>query len=398
MRTRWRVGLAILGVALFGGFAWLISTTSEPSYQGKTLTEWLREEPIIAVGEEPPNTNADEAIRRIGPVGVPTLVRLAGTKDTEFRKVVLYLQEKKWVPTRTVSLPPGEFCHEMALFGFRALGAKAEPAVPALINLLGDPVPDVRETSGECLACIGAGAEPAVPVLIHLLDDSSEGVRRAAATCLGRIGPGAAPAVDALIRAMERATNQLDLDAGADALGMVGPAAREAVPILFEITTNGYLPIERLSAEAALIQLKAIPLTSFIEQLGDTSDMKKWNNAVEIVGGFATNAETAIPYLLGSMSNTNTDIQASAISLLGQIHLRPDQCVPRIVPFLSSTNGDLRYYSLYAVAQFGTNGKPAVGAILDCLREHDLAIRQAAEHALQAIDPEALAEANRNGH
>jgi HEAT repeat protein len=60
------------------------------------------------------------------------------------------------------------------------------PAVPALIQALGDSDWDVRRAAAEALGAIG---DPqAIPALIQALGDSSWGVRRAAAWALGKLG------------------------------------------------------------------------------------------------------------------------------------------------------------------------------------------------------------------
>jgi hypothetical protein len=75
-----------------------------------------------------------------------------------------------------------------------AFGAAGAPAVPALIQALGDSDWDVRRAAAEALGKLG---DPqAVPALIQALGDSDVGVRRAAAEALGKIGdPQAVPAL-----------------------------------------------------------------------------------------------------------------------------------------------------------------------------------------------------------
>jgi FOG: HEAT repeat len=72
-----------------------------------------------------------------------------------------------------------------------AFGAAGAPAVPALIQALGDSDWEVRRASAEALVKIGT---PAVPALIQALGDSDSAVRRAAAEALGKLGdPQAVP-------------------------------------------------------------------------------------------------------------------------------------------------------------------------------------------------------------
>src|SRR6185436_3120843 len=75
-RAKWKyfVVAAVL-FAAFIAFLWKPLRFDEPWYRGKPLTMWLEE-----YGEGPrdykPSTNADEAIRQIGPRAVPVLLGL----------------------------------------------------------------------------------------------------------------------------------------------------------------------------------------------------------------------------------------------------------------------------------------------------------------------------------
>jgi len=79
-----------------------------------------------------------------------------------------------------------------------ALGAVGVPAVPSLIQALGDGDSDVLAAACQALVKIGA---PAVPHLIQALRDGNSDVREAACRALGQIGdPQALPH---LIQALE---------------------------------------------------------------------------------------------------------------------------------------------------------------------------------------------------
>lgn len=84
-----------------------------------------------------------------------------------------------------------------------ALSRIGEPAVPALIDALRSPNPEMRMQAADTLARIGPGASQAVPSLTELLDDEDVRVRKSAARALGQIGPKAAEAVPSLMRALD---------------------------------------------------------------------------------------------------------------------------------------------------------------------------------------------------
>ncbi len=83
-----------------------------------------------------------------------------------------------------------------------ALGRIGAAAVPALVKVLDDPDPAIREKAVGVLGRMGAEAAPAVPKLTLLLNDPHPAVRRATARTLGQIGPAAKEAVPELMRAL----------------------------------------------------------------------------------------------------------------------------------------------------------------------------------------------------
>jgi HEAT repeats len=70
------------------------------------------------------------------------------------------------------------------------LGQRARPAMPDLIECLGDSNYVVRYEAALALGRLGPFAEPAVPALTKLLSDRNHRVREAAAKALEQIEPG----------------------------------------------------------------------------------------------------------------------------------------------------------------------------------------------------------------
>ncbi len=85
-----------------------------------------------------------------------------------------------------------------------ALSRIGAPSVPALVAVLRDPDPELRQNAARALARIGPDASEAVPELIAALDDKDIGVRKYATRALGEIGPAAGKAVPALIKELRQ--------------------------------------------------------------------------------------------------------------------------------------------------------------------------------------------------
>jgi HEAT repeat protein len=70
-----------------------------------------------------------------------------------------------------------------------AMGPTAVWAVPTLVELLGNPLPQVRVLAANDLGHIGPGANSALPALRDAIQDSNPAVKRAAEEALKRILP-----------------------------------------------------------------------------------------------------------------------------------------------------------------------------------------------------------------
>jgi HEAT repeat protein len=86
-----------------------------------------------------------------------------------------------------------------------SLGRIGAAAVPALVEVLTDPNPVLRQRAAQALARIGPDARDAVPDLIVALQDRDEEVRKSVARALGQIGPEARAAVPALLDELKAA-------------------------------------------------------------------------------------------------------------------------------------------------------------------------------------------------
>ncbi len=98
-----------------------------------------------------------------------------------------------------------------------ALANIGAPSVPALVTVLKDPDPLLRQNAARAFARMGPDAEAAVPELIAALADKDSGVRKYATRALGEIGPPAGKAVPALIQELRSTAKATEKAAKAQA-------------------------------------------------------------------------------------------------------------------------------------------------------------------------------------
>lgn len=353
MKQPYRILLLIVAGILLLSAGWLLFGRREPSYQGRTLTQWLR----AAQGESPESDSVEaRAIRHIGTNAIPTLLAYAAAWDTPLTKFLVHwraLHPRFYLPVSS------QYDKEtLGEIGFALLGPEEKSAVPELIRLLRENDYAEWTSAARCLASIGPAAEPAVPDLIKVCEreNAAGGNSSAAAYALGRIGPSAQAAASALNA------------------GLTNPS-----------------PMCGIFSQAALINIHAVSIAPIIEQLKATNNAQ--SDAWTVIQFCGTNGRPAVPLLISRLNTRNRDLQAHCLSALGALHQEPDACIPAIAPFLNSKDDRVRWVTLDALRAFGKEAKPAVPALLQCLDDTYDEVRKAATNALREIDPEAAAKA-----
>ena len=251
---------------------------SEPSYNGKPLSEWLlvlKERHAFELIDE---ADAQEAVRQIGTNGIPTLLDLLGVHDERSAKKVLSKLHNKdltaWFKYDENPDSGAKSLRDLALDGFSILGTNAECAVPqitkvsaysdeaarallavgpkgfsALTNALNGPNAGIRDIVIRTLGNRGGGdPEMIKQFLVNALKDPDISVRMDAAAILrGKAPDLVIPVLIPFLDVSDYGRCQSEIDQAliygrcmdaADTLGTLGPAAKVAAPRLFSVFTN----------------------------------------------------------------------------------------------------------------------------------------------------------------
>jgi HEAT repeat protein/protein-S-isoprenylcysteine O-methyltransferase Ste14 len=193
-----------------------------------------------------------------------------------------------------------------------ALEAEGEPALGSLLDLLGDPDPELRQIAARGLGRIGS--ERAVDPLLDSLADDDENVRHWSISALGEIGDP---------RAVETLLALLDGDApphrgaAADALGRIGSAA--AVEPLIAVLDDPR-PWVRAAVVEALGRLGSArvvaPLASLLADEGEDVHVRR-----AVATAFARiRSPDSKPALEAALSDDDREVRmyaAEALKLLG---------------------------------------------------------------------------------
>ncbi|MGO8929178.1 MAG: HEAT repeat domain-containing protein [Limisphaerales bacterium] len=234
MRKRVYIALTVLLVILAGVIAWQVlqMPEREPVYQGRRLTSWLK--PIIGKSfyDDPQVLKADEALRQIGTNAIPTLLRMLRVKDSPLKvKLMDLTKRQRIIEIRYTTARDVNF---RAFCAFSVLGAKAQSAVPTLIEIANQNIsPESQGDSIFALGSIGPPAKEAVPSLLGWATNANAYVRFHAISALGKIGTEPDRVVPVLANALHDPDYYVRFHAVL-ALGKFGPNAKLAVPALVE--------------------------------------------------------------------------------------------------------------------------------------------------------------------
>ncbi len=161
------------------------------------------------------NTEAERA--------VPALTKLLDVQATvpTIRALSTYGEQAKPALDRLVAIMQDRALpSEVRWNAVRTIGkmrAAGLDAVPALIPLMKDEEPTVREHAAEAIGDIGPLAKDAIPALVETLEDSFYKARRDAVRSLGQLGPVARSALPEIEKRLE------------DSEAIVREAARTAI-------------------------------------------------------------------------------------------------------------------------------------------------------------------------
>lgn len=158
----------IFALLLSGGWVVLFLTRpKEPTYEGRTLTEWLIRDESDSNATH--GDNYERAIRAIGTNGIPTLLRLLTVKDSQR----LDVRDIYWaVVLRDSNIGGAEYKHRLASLGFGTLGQEAKSATSELIRLAkSGEQPGIRTYALWCLEGIKPEKEILFPVLAQSTND-----------------------------------------------------------------------------------------------------------------------------------------------------------------------------------------------------------------------------------
>jgi len=290
---RWRKLLILLAACAVVLATVLALIPREPKYDGRTLSEWIKES-APRKSPDPETTRAIDAVRHIGTNGLPWLLKWISMTEPPAWKINLTTANTRlpqWlrlrVLPRLLGLNSYNYHRRLALDGFLILGPDAAPAVPELLRIVAESRNGVSPASG---VLEGFGTATVLPYALSALTNRAASIelRVAAAMWVNR----AAPNLEA-----ETATSVLI------------QCVREKNPNFAQVAA---VTLAFRGAEPGLV----IPyLTNCL------SDPKSYirANSASALRGYHQNGSNAVPALVKALSDTDLFVRESAADSLFEI-------------------------------------------------------------------------------
>jgi hypothetical protein len=171
----------LLAVAILGWLGWVNFHDREPSYQGRTVTEWvylLRE-----TSDDAEAQTCKAALQALGTNALPTLLRMIAATDGPIKSRFMSFGNDH--PFFSIGLRSETFKHRAGRKAFVCLRGNASPAIPTLVRLLNSRNDEVFYAAYGCLKLIPVDKSVVLPTLAEGLSDRDKLVtyRSAIAIC-----------------------------------------------------------------------------------------------------------------------------------------------------------------------------------------------------------------------
>lgn len=163
-KKRYVVAIIAIAVILLAG----LHKNPEPRYNGRSLSQWLRDYEAFGTHAEADQSAAADAVREIGTNALPFLITWISYGNTNWHSLF-----RATAKMPGMSKPYGSFSRRLnqrvilGAGGFTILGTNAAPAVPALVYLA------TNQASPMAISALWSIGRPAMPALKTILENPS---------------------------------------------------------------------------------------------------------------------------------------------------------------------------------------------------------------------------------
>jgi HEAT repeat protein len=236
-----------------------------------------------------------------------------------------------------------------------------------------------------------ASAQDPVAKLTAAVNARDEKTQIQAIDTLARMGPAAKPAIRTLAALLQQANSSPSVRAhAAYALGALGTAAADAADALSVAAAQDSDAQVRRQAVRALSRIHSEPQLA-IASLGNALEDPDPAVRVAALDSLTSAGPAAVPVLGKALENPATRYWAALA--LGELHKDAKPALGALVEAMKDERPEVRREVLVALARIGPDAAAAVPAISALLADPDASARHAAAFALGHIGPQAASAA-----
>jgi HEAT repeat protein len=380
--------LILLMAAVF-----LLKSSDEPTYRGKTLNNWCN---LLIHGwgtsSSEGTSEAKEVLQHFGDQVVPYLAK-AFTRRPDWRDKVLpsawlWLPQivRKRMPPPLTTVQMQENAREVArLLGPETKKTLAKQVVPVLLARARNPATPARDYILEgAIRDLEPESSLIVPDLNQFLKDPDARVRQAAAFMLMEYGKDSLPALSNVVDAV----NDSDFEVrqcAVRALMTMGPGANAGAPALERCLADPKLRLDAAFALWTTDHRTNVALANLPDALTDGT-----GNAAYFLGQVGPAGREVMPALLKATEQSENNGRFNACEAIWKID--PKQAmkiVPVLIGMLSDSHTDEFHleHGARLLGEIGPEAKSAIPVLTDLLKHSNTKVCQTAEKALKRINP-----------
>lgn len=397
-----KVQIALVCVAFMGLSLWASWPKREPTWDGKTVSEWVVElapvkrkarssassrlEMVRAFTEQRQQEERGQAaIHALGERAVPYVLAVLERPPARAPWLETAAQKLGW---KLPEPPSREIRIRRAALAFAALGNNAGAALPKLGQMLHD-----TNTMSDAALCLGNIGSSGVPLLLSGLNSSNESLREVCIAHIGLRGTNASAAVPAVLAAVADPNPKVALAAAFIYPGMELDKHKLVATLLQWSQSNA------VSVQSLIFAMNVVgsyrrphgpevePLISELIRLAVHPDEKIQAEAFSALASFGELAAPAKAKALAALQSSSSSVRMSACQLLGSLRNEPEVLVPLLVKLAQDdAHENVRYAALHAAAAFGEAALPFCGPMSE---QVDKTVREQAEEAklLKSVAP-----------
>ncbi|MFT4589922.1 MAG: HEAT repeat protein [Candidatus Binatia bacterium] len=293
-RRRWNYALISAAIICVAIALW---PSGEPTYEGYTVTEWIRDFQKARVGNRIGGIDYQEnkAMRELGQKAVPYIVKELKAEDSSLKRAISELL----VNQSLISVP--------LTAGQRRLGAGDALEVVGRVDpkFAKDLIPLLDSADGRVQFCVArvlgeSQIKEALPALIEMAASEAEHERCVAATGLGKFRREHSIVLPVLVNLLGASEFSVVTSAARGVIGM-GPAGRFVIPDLtkaldsIELQPEVAVALKKIDPDYDF-ENRVIPLlVAGISKSGPQSDPYQY---IRALGQLGASAESALPTLM----------------------------------------------------------------------------------------------------